>query len=305
MKNKLLKQKYRRSANKRVDEKGESKIVDLQKIKNKVSQYYAKKPKLVIGSSFAFLFVFLLIMFTGNNETDTQLTENIPQTITFVNPDQSSNLQNKPAVVNSTFTDFGTSDAPLIEEELQVPLIGTDVVDDAFVTSEQDTQAIELDIPNEENSQETITHSINAKSVSKDSVSKKTVAESSLSPKSESVSNLSETNLKSWVFKKKPDQYTIQLIAGANKKDILKFMEKNKSIKRMSYFNTIKAGKNWYVVVQSTYDSFEAANKFRKTLPRQVAKNKPWIRPYSSIQKEIVANAEKINLLNSAFAETD
>lgn len=119
------------------------------------------------------------------------------------------------------------------------------------------------------------------------------------------ITSSKKPTVKSWVFRKRPDQYTVQLISGASKADIIKFIDANKKLKRLSYFHTIRNGKSWYVVVQSTYDSYSEANKMLKRLPKHIANNNPWVRQYGSIQQELVANKEKINLLNSAFASSD
>ena len=111
--------------------------------------------------------------------------------------------------------------------------------------------------------------------------------------------------VKSWVFAKNAELYTVQLISSSNKKYILDFMEKNKKQNGLSYFQTINKNKSWYVVVQDSFKTFSAANKARKQLPESLAINGPWVRKFSSIQKEISANAEKIILLNRSFAGVD
>jgi len=126
-----------------------------------------------------------------------------------------------------------------------------------------------------------------------------------VSSKLEFENDKEKKRVKSWVFNKKPEQYTVQLIGGANKEDILKFLDDNKSLKRLSYFETIQNGKLWYVVVQSTYDKYEDANRARNRLPNHIAKNKPWIRTYGAIQKDLLANSDKLNLLSRSFASSD
>ena len=102
------------------------------------------------------------------------------------------------------------------------------------------------------------------------------------------------TAVKSWVFRKDPGYYTVQLIASSNKEAIEDFIKKHKDQKRLSYFHTIKDNKNWYVVVKGTYPSFSEAEKARKALPQALAKYGAWVRSYHSIQKDITANAEKL-----------
>jgi len=112
-------------------------------------------------------------------------------------------------------------------------------------------------------------------------------------------------SVKSWIFNKKPDQYTVQLVGSVNKKEVLTFIEDNKSLKQLSYFRTIKKGKSWYAVVYNTYESYTDANNARKRLPKHLAKNKPWVRKYGAIQQEINANAEKTDVLAHSLASTD
>lgn len=99
--------------------------------------------------------------------------------------------------------------------------------------------------------------------------------------------------------------FVIQLIGGANKKQIENFIATNKKHTRLSYFNTIKNNKNWYAVVQGTYKTYGEAEKQLKALPKNLSKHGPWIRKYHSIQKEISANAEKIIMLSNSFANVE
>jgi len=109
----------------------------------------------------------------------------------------------------------------------------------------------------------------------------------------------------SWVFAKNPEQYTIQLIGSSNKKEIQRFIKANNVNNDLSYFHSIKKNKSWYVVVQGSYKTFSETEMVRKKLPQSLAKYGPWTRKYSSIQKEISANAEKIILMSNSFASSD
>lgn len=111
--------------------------------------------------------------------------------------------------------------------------------------------------------------------------------------------------VKSWVFAKDSDSYTVQLIGSSNRKEIEKFVKANQKQNNLSYFHTIKNNKSWYVVVTGSYQSFKQAEIERKNLPQHLAKYGAWTRKFLSIQKEITANAEKIILLSNAVATNE
>jgi len=113
------------------------------------------------------------------------------------------------------------------------------------------------------------------------------------------------TAVKSWVFSKDSDSYTVQLIGSSNRKEIEKFVKTHQKQNNLSYFHTIKNNKSWYVVVTGSYKSFKQAEIERKNLPQHLAKYGAWTRKYLSIQKEITANAEKIILLSNAVATNE
>lgn len=127
----------------------------------------------------------------------------------------------------------------------------------------------------------------------------------SVASKPKSNGETKKTAVKSWVFAKDSDFYTIQLIGSSNRKEIEKFIKTHQKQNKLSYFHTIKNNKSWYVVVTGNYKSFKEAESERKNLPQHLAKYGAWTRNYLSIQKEITANAEKIILLSNAVATSE
>lgn len=200
----------------------------------------------------------------------------------------------KDEIVASEIEDVET---PVVEE-LDVALEETQAVDDSVVLESIPKKSAELKKSSE---------------ISKSPVSKvkEKVAVVKIADKTPKTSVLKQkdepkkTAVKSWVFAKESDLYTIQLIGSSNRKEIEKFVKANQKEKKLSYFNTIKNNKNWYVVVLGSYKSFKEAENQRKNLPPHLAKYGPWTRNYLSIQKEITANAEKIILLSNAFATNE
>lgn len=201
---------------------------------------------------------------------------------------------------------------PLIEEELltdSAPLsVTTDSAVDIADTTQVQIEGIEKEeIPLQDEAIEK-TASVDIAAFENQTTRKPMLKSKDMTlaaPKPEK-SNLTENNHKaveSWVFSKEPKQYTIQLIGSSNEKAIKDFVKTHQTTTNdLSYFHTVKDDKNWYVVVKGSYPSFTLAEEERKSLPQTLAKYGAWTRDYHSIQKEISANAEKIQMLTKSVA---
>ncbi len=243
------------------------KQIDWPKIKEKLLVQYSNKPAVFIGSAVATVFLFFLILLpSSENPVSPEFNDN-PISLSIPSPEDKHPTEPDDEI---DLTQTIIFDAPPIEEEF-LDSSATDIASDQLI---EISQTPEFSPP-------------------QPIMEKTTIAP----PK--------KSKEKSWVFKKNPEHYTVQLISSGSKTDVVQFIDANKQLKRLSYFHTIRNGKSWYVVVQSTYDSYSEANKMRKRLPEHIAKNSPWVRQYGSIQQELVVNANKINLLNSAFASSD
>ncbi len=90
-----------------------------------------------------------------------------------------------------------------------------------------------------------------------------------------------------WLRRQNPRHYTLQLLAGRNKDTIQDFIRLHGPADGAVYFRTIREGKDWYALVYNSYsnkaDALAALNK----LPSAWRKYRPWMRSFSSIQKEL------------------
>ena len=90
-----------------------------------------------------------------------------------------------------------------------------------------------------------------------------------------------------WIKAQNPKHYTLQLIGGSNRKAALKFIKKHKLEKDTTVVNSLRKGKNWYIVIYKSFKTTKSAKQASKKLPASLRRIKPWTRPFSAIQKNI------------------
>lgn len=92
--------------------------------------------------------------------------------------------------------------------------------------------------------------------------------------------------------------YTLQLLGSYNKADVVKFMNANGLENQTAFYQTKFHGKDWYVLVYGHYQTASEAKAAIAQLPADLQKQKPWVKPMSSVQTAI-AQTEQTAKLNS------
>ena len=82
----------------------------------------------------------------------------------------------------------------------------------------------------------------------------------------------------SWVKSMPSNHYTLQLLGGANKAAVQKFIKDNGYLRQIGYVETSRQGQPWYVVVYGDFSSRAQASAAVSDLPTKLASAKPWIR---------------------------
>lgn len=103
--------------------------------------------------------------------------------------------------------------------------------------------------------------------------------------------SLTDTKPKPKLVIKKPDnlpkangQFTIQLLASRREDDIKRFI-KTYNIKQQAKIRFIKRDDIiWYVLTLGDYDKRQLASNAIKTLPAELARFKPWVRPRAQLR---------------------
>ena len=86
------------------------------------------------------------------------------------------------------------------------------------------------------------------------------------------------TGESSWIKAMPNSHFTLQLLGGANKEAVQKFIRDNGHMHKMGYVETSRQGQPWYVVVYGDYASRAQASAAVGNLPSKLASAKPWIR---------------------------
>ncbi len=90
-----------------------------------------------------------------------------------------------------------------------------------------------------------------------------------------------------WLLRQNPRHYTLQLLAGTEKRSIEEFLRRHGPADGAVYFRTQRGGKDWYALVYNSYRSKTEALAALERLPSAWRKHRPWMRSFASIQKEL------------------
>ncbi len=95
-----------------------------------------------------------------------------------------------------------------------------------------------------------------------------------------------------WLRRQNPRHFTLQLLAGTEKRSIEEFLRRHGPADGAVYFRTKRNGKDWYALIYNSYRSKAEALAALKRLPSAWRKHRPWMRRFASIQKELAQSGE-------------
>ncbi|CDZ78656.1 cell division protein DamX [Legionella massiliensis] len=78
--------------------------------------------------------------------------------------------------------------------------------------------------------------------------------------------------------------FTIQLLASPKQEDIMRFVNNHKIKKTAKIRLTKRDGADWYVLTIGEYNQVEHAQAAIKSLPTELARYNPWVRPVSQLK---------------------
>lgn len=81
--------------------------------------------------------------------------------------------------------------------------------------------------------------------------------------------------------------FTVQLMASNRLGDIKAFIVEHKLKNKAHYFETTFKGKPWYMLTYGKYPTEQAALATLKNLPMNLKKQGPWVKSFTTIEKEI------------------
>ena len=86
-----------------------------------------------------------------------------------------------------------------------------------------------------------------------------------------------------------PGNYTIQLLAGADKKAIIRFIKQKKIASEAGYFKFEGNDTAMYGLVYGSFAGYSEAQQALNNLDSEVRLHSTWIRDFASIHKSMIA----------------
>ena len=99
-----------------------------------------------------------------------------------------------------------------------------------------------------------------------------------------------------WIMGQDPNHFTLQLLGTGQRSSLEAFVTKHKLRGSVSIYKTIRNDKPWYALVYGSYANRSQAQQASKNLPKSLAKVKPWIRRFDSVQAQIVTETKPIEV---------
>lgn len=90
-----------------------------------------------------------------------------------------------------------------------------------------------------------------------------------------------------WLMAQNAKHYTLQLMAMRKKSSVLSQLKNIEDKSRYAIFATQRKGRSMYILLYGDFISSKEASLAQQELPAQLNKNKPWIRTFSGMQKEL------------------
>ncbi|MDH5394274.1 MAG: SPOR domain-containing protein [Gammaproteobacteria bacterium] len=90
-----------------------------------------------------------------------------------------------------------------------------------------------------------------------------------------------------WLLKQPPERWSLQILGGHQPDTLLSFIRQHRLNKKVAYFRSRLANKDWHVILYGMYPSKAHAKAAIKTLPAFLQQQKPWPKDMKSVQAAI------------------
>jgi len=102
------------------------------------------------------------------------------------------------------------------------------------------------------------------------------------------VENTSNTATgKAWVMAQPAKNYTFQIAGLSRETQLKQYLNENELPEDIWTYQTLRNNKPWYVVLYGSFTSVEQANAAKLKLPATVQKDKPWLKRFVQIQRDL------------------
>lgn len=90
-----------------------------------------------------------------------------------------------------------------------------------------------------------------------------------------------------WLLAQSADSFTVQLLATVSEPALIEYLDRQKQKGRFAVYQRVRDGTVLSVVVYGVYSTRAEADRAAKSLPAEVGKVSPWIRPLSAVHSAI------------------
>ncbi|NQZ93801.1 MAG: SPOR domain-containing protein [Moritella sp.] len=92
---------------------------------------------------------------------------------------------------------------------------------------------------------------------------------------------------KAWVMAQPAKNYTFQIAGLSRETQLKQYLNENELPDNIWTYQTQRNNKPWYVVLYGSFSSVEQANAAKQKLPATVQKDKPWLKRFIQIQRDL------------------
>ncbi|PKH05043.1 SPOR domain-containing protein [Moritella sp. Urea-trap-13] len=92
---------------------------------------------------------------------------------------------------------------------------------------------------------------------------------------------------KAWVMVQPAKNYTFQIAGLSRESQLKQYLNENELPENIWTYETVRNNKPWYVVLYGSFSSVEQANAAKLKLPAAVQKDKPWLKRFTQIQRDL------------------
>lgn len=100
-------------------------------------------------------------------------------------------------------------------------------------------------------------------------------------------STLKTAEGKAWVMAQPAKNYTFQIAGLSRETQLKQYLTENELPENVWTYQTVRNNKPWYVVLYGSFTSVEQANAAKLKLPARVQKDKPWLKRFAQIQRDL------------------
>ncbi|QUM87610.1 AAA family ATPase [Moritella sp. 36] len=90
-----------------------------------------------------------------------------------------------------------------------------------------------------------------------------------------------------WLMAQPAKNYTFQIAGLSRQSQLKQYLNENELPENVWTYQTLRNNKPWYVVLYGSFTSVEQANAAKLKLPASVQKDKPWLKRFAQIQRDL------------------